>query len=347
MKVSCIMSNYNTSPEFLRPAIESVLKQTMDDFEFIIVDDGSNDSSTDVLEEYRRKDKRIKVLYNDTNHGLAFSLNRAIKESSGEYLARMDTDDYSLPDRFEKQILYLESHKNIDIIGSYAKCFGALSGYGYTPYIDQECCRSALLCYDCLIHPTVMMRRSFLQSNNLEYDPSFQCSQDFDLWTRSLDYGQISILPEVLFLYRYHSAQLTTSKREIQKECSRRICLNSLKRFSSISDNEELCHLMLNGNEKFDINKVKDCIGWIYKLSSILEKPYSKKTTQKILFTRLYILLLRSDYASCLKIKTLGQYKELRSLSIIAYQFKWLVNTKLILPMKYNKYLRLIESSRQ
>ena len=72
MKVSCIMSNYNTSPEFLRPAIESILKQTMDDFEFIIVDDGSNDSSTDVLEEYRRKDKRIKVLYNDTNHGLAF-----------------------------------------------------------------------------------------------------------------------------------------------------------------------------------------------------------------------------------------------------------------------------------
>lgn len=342
MKISCIMSNFNTPPDYLEKAIESVLNQTFSDFELIIVDDGSNDDSVSVLKSFESKDKRIKLLYNGKNRGLAYSLNYAIEVAEGEYIARMDTDDYSLPNRFERQIMYMEQNPDIDIIGTYALCFGSLKGFGYTPYTDKDYCRSALLCYDCLIHPTVMMRKSFLEKNNLKYDTAFTCSQDFDLWTRCLEYGDIAILPEVLFLYRYHSSQLTSSKKVIQRECSKRICLKELTGFLNASEEEINCHLVLNGNESIELQAIKNYINWIYKLLNALNDDYSKSKTKTLLFSRLYVLLMNSNNATKEKIKVCLKYKELRSVKIMLFQIRWIYENKVRLPIKCRKFLSYV-----
>ena len=114
--VSVIMSVYN-GEKYLSKAIESILNQSYRNFEFIIVDDASTDSSLEIINEYLKIDNRIIILSNNVNIGLGSSLNKAIQFSSGEFIARMDSDDISIPDRLEKQINYLLEHKNIHILG--------------------------------------------------------------------------------------------------------------------------------------------------------------------------------------------------------------------------------------
>ena len=105
--VSVIMTNYNTREEYLRCAIESILNQTYRNFEFIIIDDGSNDGSPNIIKEYQTGDGRIKLFFNGENKGITKSLNTALSKASGEFIARMDADDESLPRRIEKQVLFM------------------------------------------------------------------------------------------------------------------------------------------------------------------------------------------------------------------------------------------------
>lgn len=118
-KLSVISGAYNANacPHF-RKSIESVLGQSFSDFEFIICDDGSTDDTLDLLREYEKRDRRVKILANEKNLGLAAALNRCIEISKGKYVARHDLDDYSIRDRFERQINYLDTHKEIAILGT-------------------------------------------------------------------------------------------------------------------------------------------------------------------------------------------------------------------------------------
>src|SRR6478609_8869067 len=118
-KVSVIMSVYNGA-RYLKEAVDSILGQTFTDFEFLIVDDCSNDNSPHILKEYAEKDKRIRLIANEFNLGLTKNLNKMITESKGEYLARFDCDDVSLPNRFAAQVNYLDEHKNVALVSSWA-----------------------------------------------------------------------------------------------------------------------------------------------------------------------------------------------------------------------------------
>ena len=120
--VSVIMSNYNTPEDYLRQSIDSILGQTYSNFEFIIVDDASTDGSLAVIESY--KDPRIRIIKNSENLGLTKSLNIALDECRGEYIARMDSDDISLPERFEKQVTFLQSNPDVIVCGTWAKYIG-------------------------------------------------------------------------------------------------------------------------------------------------------------------------------------------------------------------------------
>ena len=119
-KVSVLMPVYNTKEEYLREAIESILNQTFTDFEFIIINDGSTNNAEEVIKSY--KDSRIKY-YRQENHGLIYTLNYGLSLCNGEYIARMDSDDISLPFRFEKQIEVLDKNPNIGIVGGLIKIF--------------------------------------------------------------------------------------------------------------------------------------------------------------------------------------------------------------------------------
>jgi len=202
-KISVIMSVYNTET-YLEEAINSILYQSFIDFEFLIADDFSTDNSGMILELCARKDDRIKIFTNKKNFGLTKNLNKLLQLANGEYIARMDADDISELNRFEKQIDFLENHKNIDIVGSFSKNInkkGEITGSRTMPIMHTDIIR--LLPKLCPIsHPTVMFRKESLEKIGF-YNVKYKRSQDYDMWFRAAAAGlEFYNIPEFLFKYR-------------------------------------------------------------------------------------------------------------------------------------------------
>ncbi|MBR6675657.1 MAG: glycosyltransferase family 2 protein [Alphaproteobacteria bacterium] len=228
-KISVVMSTYNRA-NIVGEAIESVLNQTEPDFEFIIIDDGSKDNTFETLKEYARKDKRIKVLRNETNKGLIYSLNRGLDEAKGELIARMDDDDAMIPWRLERQALAMELYPTIVLMGT-----RILGAEGQTtqkttlPIIeDPNITQINTYTSSGLAHPTVMFRKEFLNKHNIRYRADNLYAEDCGLYADILNAGgKISTLQEHLLRYgvkknlnkpnRYGYIQYDTFKK-IQKE---------------------------------------------------------------------------------------------------------------------------------
>ena len=197
-KISVVMPVYNTKEEWLREAIESILNQSYKDFEFIIIDDGSDKSIEPIVNSYN--DDRI-VFIRQNNQGIARSLNSGFKIAKGEYIARMDSDDISIPERFEKQVTFLDNNPQITVLGSWFETFPQKGIYKHpkTPkYLD-------FLKYCCIAHPSVMLRRSIFEKFNLTYNPNYKC-EDYELWSRAVRILDFYNLQEVLLKYRVHSS---------------------------------------------------------------------------------------------------------------------------------------------
>ena len=216
-KLTVLMSVYN-GDKFLERAIESILNQTYQDFEFIIINDGSIDNSIQILKKYEQTDKRICV-YEQENKGLIASLNRGCRLARGEYIARMDADDISLPRRFEKQINYLDSHTEIGILGTWANVIdiqGNPKDVLCFP-ISDILIKWSLIFKNCIVHPSVMMRRIIVENLNC-YRPQALHVEDYDLWTRALKITQIANLPEILLSYTNHGDSICTQHSETQQK---------------------------------------------------------------------------------------------------------------------------------
>lgn len=206
------MSVYNDA-EYLSVAIESILQQTFENFELLIIDDASTDSSSDIIKYYAGQDGRIKHLTNQTNKGLPWSLNRGIEQATGRYIARMDADDISLSRRFEKQVEYLDSWPSAHVVGSFIRLIGmngeSLGGKSYPQggRSPEQLKKQGPL----VAHPSVMIRKSSLKQVNGYREP-FTYAQDLDLWIRmSREFGEdfLHIIPEPLLEYRLSPNQYT------------------------------------------------------------------------------------------------------------------------------------------
>jgi hypothetical protein len=221
-RVSVVMGVRN-GERFIRRAIESILGQTLADFEFIIIDDASTDRTGDICREYASSDSRIRLLSNEVNLGLAASLNRGIRESSGMYIARMDADDASRPERLMLQADFLDMNPDIGICGGYI-CYhkGERSSIKRF-YTDHDCLAAQLLFQPCFSHPTVMFRREQVLRLGLLYDESFATTQDYELWTRMIGLIQGANMPKVLLDYYCHDEQATTKKYDKMLMYCRRI----------------------------------------------------------------------------------------------------------------------------
>ena len=214
--ISVIMSVYN-GETYLEEAIESVRNQTFKNWELIVINDCSTDSTAKILEDFSLKDKRIKVYTNEINLKLPKSLNKAISLSSGKYIARMDADDICLPDRFEKQYNFME--KNNDIALSSCRFMTVKNGIymsgGAGGRCDTEALRAMLLVANPILHPGVIAKAEVMKKFN--YDTTLTCTEDLELWTRMVMENQkIEILPECLLIYRLHDKQITSTTLERQ-----------------------------------------------------------------------------------------------------------------------------------
>jgi glycosyltransferase involved in cell wall biosynthesis len=215
--ISVVMSVYN-GEKYLRESVDSILNQNFKDFEFIIINDGSNDSSLEMLLEYQDRDQRITIV-NQSNIGLTRSLNRGIKLAAGQYIARQDADDISVPTRLEKQLNYIKARPELAMVG-------CLSDVFTTDGIVQKCrvlklssegIKRYLAGRNLFMHGAVMMRKSCLAKVGF-YREFFRHSQDYDLWLRLSQYFDIGILPEHLYQYRVTPQAISVAQGLAQKQ---------------------------------------------------------------------------------------------------------------------------------
>jgi glycosyltransferase EpsE len=197
------MSVYNAE-KYLKEAVESILNQSYKDFEFIIVNDCSKDNSWTILKEFEKEHKSIRLINNAKNLGLTKNLNRALAISKGEYIARMDADDISELNRFERQIEFFEKHKRVDIIGTFSKDInehGEIIGTRTTPITHKDIIK-ILPKLSPISHPTVMFRKKSLGKLGF-YNVKYRTSQDYDMWFRAAGAGlEFYNIPEFLLKYR-------------------------------------------------------------------------------------------------------------------------------------------------
>ena len=207
MHVSVVMAVYNAAATVAR-AVDSIRRQTYADWDFIIVDDGSGDQTARIVEQEAAGDARIKVFRNQSNRGLAASLNIGWRLSRGELVARMDGDDVSLPQRFEKQVDFLTRHPEIDVLGAAKLAVdesGAVVGYGYRPE-SHEAIAAGIYRINPFVHPSVMMRRRFLEAmGGYDEDIRLLRAEDCDLWLRGYQQFRYHNLQEPLIRYRTHT----------------------------------------------------------------------------------------------------------------------------------------------
>ena len=203
--VSVVMAVHNGLP-YLKEAVESVLGQTWRDFEFIVVDDASTDGSLELLESY--EDARIRLMRNGQQAGLAASLNKGMDAAQGEFIARMDADDISLPGRLAQQVAFMRAQPEVAICGAWAQTIGGGRAQVWRYPSEDADIKAELLFASVLVHSSVMMRRSALDAHTLRYDEGLAQAQDYDLWVRAAEVLRLANLPKVLLRYRLHADQV-------------------------------------------------------------------------------------------------------------------------------------------
>lgn len=293
-KVSVIMSTYKTPYNYLSEAINSVLNQTYQNLELIIICDGDKNEFNKINEEF--KNNKIKVFYNEENKGLPYSLNKAISLSTGDYIARMDSDDICIKDRIEKQVKYLDEHQEVFICGTSAKLFEDAKGIKTIYLNSMEEIKVQLLYRATLIHPTVMIRRQVF--NEYKYNEKFKYSQDFELWSRVIEKYKIAFLPFIGLNYRVHNKQVSIEKKNEQMKLAREVIKKNTEKITGKFDSKiyyTLC--VLGGKENitrknyYEISKSID-----YLIEN--NKNFDKKNLTKVLYNRFFEIIVKNKFVT-------------------------------------------------
>src|SRR5256885_7165052 len=214
--ISVIMSVYNAE-KYLCKAIDSIVAQTFADFEFIVIDDGSTDSSPQILKRFAEKDSRLRV-ETRANKGLTRSLNEAIALSRGEFLARMDADDIALPNRLQIQVDFLQAHSDVVLLGGGYELIdgaGRLLTKIIPPADDATLQEHALSGRTPICHPLAMMRRDAVAKVG-GYDETLAAAQDLDLWLKLGEVGKLACGPDILLRYRQHAHSVSEQTQSLQ-----------------------------------------------------------------------------------------------------------------------------------
>lgn len=277
--VSVVMSVYKEPLDWLVLSIDSILNQTYKNFEFIIVSDNPQyKEGIHLLQDYQKKDDRVKLIFNEENIGLTKSLNKGIAIAQGEFIARMDADDISLNNRFEVEIDYMKKHPDVDVLGSNKKAFGNVSFLTKKTLHDIPLSNDDInvcMFFVCpMVHPSVMMKR-VICGEEVKYDEHNRVAQDYRLWHDLQKRGAvINNIDEVLVNYRASNTQIS-SKNTLQKEVCKSVYRERLANIKpNVSDEIVLLHseIMLSINSGISLEQKLD---YLAKLSCMLKKCYS------------------------------------------------------------------------
>jgi glycosyltransferase involved in cell wall biosynthesis len=230
-RVSVVMAAHNAE-RHLREAVDSILGQTLTDFEFIIVDDASSDSTPVILADYARRDPRIRVLRNDINLGPYPSGNRGLEIARAPLIARMDADDVSMPGRLEYEVEFLDSHPDHILVTSGYRAVNQVGRKLYdkvTP-ADDFGVRWLSRFRMPLVHAAACFRARLPDGTPVRYDESMPIAQDFELFARLNSFGKVAVVAPIFYEYRMHPKNISTTRRREQKTNNLRVALQVQER---------------------------------------------------------------------------------------------------------------------
>lgn len=233
--VTVVMPVYNAAP-YVRDAAGSILSGSYREVELLALDDGSTDESAQILRDMR--DSRIRLVANPANMGVIATLNRGLELASGEYFARMDADDLSLPARLERQVSLMQANPALGLCGTWVRNFGHGPETIERVPVGHNEIFTRLFAFNALAHSTVMMRASAMRKHSLRYAADAKHAEDLDLWMRAAEVFEVGNIPEVLLRYRIHANQVTQVHSAGQNDT-----LNALRR-------RQLLRLMPDASEQ-------------------------------------------------------------------------------------------------
>ncbi|OGW77814.1 MAG: hypothetical protein A2Z83_05645 [Omnitrophica bacterium GWA2_52_8] len=258
------MPVYNGA-EYLEEAVESILRQTYSNFDFLIIDDASGDGTAGLLKKIAAGEKRTRIITNPVRKQLAAALNQGIESAGGKYIAMMNCDDISLPGRIERQVEFLKTHPDIDVCGTWYERFN-----GIKERVDLETEHEkikTLLFRTCPVcHPSVMFRKEALERSGLRYCEEFNFAEDFEFWTRLVEKCHFANVPEVLLRYRIHANQTVVRYEQNHMAKVDAIRERQLRRLvSNPTDEQMLLHLELcrGGFRRQGENYFEDIRNWL------------------------------------------------------------------------------------
>lgn len=266
--ISVVLPVYNVAP-YIKEAIDSILQQTFQNFEILVIDDCSTDATLDIVNQYN--DDRIKIITKEKNKGLIDSLNIGLKAAKGKYIARMDGDDLSDLKRFEKQLHILENNLEIKVCGSWLQAFGKDDKIiKHKQHHEQILVNMMLHCSMSL--GAVMLDRAWAEGEYFNEEKKHV--EDYDFWSRVIWKGKLYNIQEVLYHYRIHETQVSTTYNEIQKKGDVPIKLVFFKKLNYNQDKFEDSFLekMFLLNEFFSIEEFTLFLEWLTTLQKQNEK---------------------------------------------------------------------------
>jgi len=290
--ITVVMPVYNAE-KYLASAIDSILNQTYEDFEFIIIDDASKDNSWNVAKTFH--DPRIILLENEINMGPAVTANLGIQNAKGEFIARLDADDISFRDRFERQITFFNSHPKVGVLGGPFQeitADGIKVGSPRVPLQEPYLIKFWLLFEDVMNNPTIMIRKKVLEGSG-GYNPDLRVSEDYELWTRLTAVTEFSNLPDPLIYYRIHSKSASSTQVEKMKRNHMLICQRECAQLTGKKYDESFLMLLFS-NEVLKPSQTRSLIALYQDCLNLYIK--NEELTPKQKKGLLYTLSWRISY---------------------------------------------------
>ena len=234
--ITVLMPVYNAE-KYLADAIGSILNQSFENFELLIINDGSTDGSEKIILSY--SDQRIRYVKNEKNIKLIATLNKGIEISKGKYIARMDADDVSSPNRLQVQFDFMESNPSVALCGSWFELIGDRTGIAkYVASHNEIMMKMLCQCHFC--HPTIIMRKSMIETFETKFDPTFIHAEDYDFFSRIGEKYKLGNIQTALLKYRIHEQSVSASNRDVQINNSTVIKKRTFKNIGVVVDEEDI-----------------------------------------------------------------------------------------------------------
>lgn len=289
-KITILMPVYN-GEKYLREAIKSILNQTFNDFELLIINDGSSDQSEKIIKSFI--DSRIRLITNKKNLGLVDTLNIGFKEAKGKYIARMDQDDISLSPRLKKQYNFMENNPEIGISGTWVKKIGKKMSFISKYYTGHNELFAYLLFGTPFAHPSVIIRKDIIEPNNLFYNHKYKNAEDIELWSRAFKLTKIANIPEILLYYRSHPESTSQKKSDERNDAAAKLKLELLNKLNLNPAPEELkihaSPYKLTYLSEIELDKYENWLRRIIDANNKIDL-FDKKSLNIILANRWFLL---------------------------------------------------------